>query len=74
MLSPRHLMVWVDVVALQLADGKNTAELNVLGAVLNQVGDALQTMAAQQTAIENIEKARATRVQQKKAAAQEEAS
>jgi len=67
-------MVWVDVVALQLADGKNTAELNVLGAVLNQVGDALQTMAAQQTAIENIEKARATRVQQKKAAAQEEAS
>jgi len=53
MLSPQELVLWVNAVALQLAQGKTTDELNVLGSVLNLLGDAISTISAQQAAIEN---------------------
>ena len=52
MLSPERLMIWVNVTALQLAQGKSADELGVLGAMFTQLGDTLTTMSVQKSAVE----------------------
>jgi len=58
MISPEQLIMFVDVMAIQLGQGKNADQLAVMGCVLNQLGDALSTMGAQKGVIEKQAKIR----------------
>jgi hypothetical protein len=51
-MSPEQLIIMIDTMAIGLARGKSADELNVMGCMLNQLGDALSTMGAQKNVIE----------------------
>jgi len=51
-LSPEELILWIDVTALRIAQGKSVEEMARLGNVLNQLGDALATMSAQKALVD----------------------
>ncbi|MGN1348938.1 MAG: DUF6774 domain-containing protein [Acutalibacteraceae bacterium] len=54
-MNPCELTASITAIANLLAGKLNTDELNLLGAVLTQLGDTLTTVAAQRTLCENKE-------------------
>ena len=54
MLSPAQLVTWVNVTAVQMAQGKSADELALLGGVFTQLGDTLTTMSIRKSAVEAV--------------------
>ena len=53
MVCSKTLAASITAAAVALAEGKTDDEIGLLGTVLTQLGDTLQTIAAQNQAIEN---------------------
>lgn len=47
-LSPEQLVILSNIIALSLAEGRSTDELNVLGQLLTTAGDTISLIANQQ--------------------------
>lgn len=63
MLNPQQLVLTVDLLALQMGQGKNPQELAVLGRMITQLGDTLSTMAAQSAYVQQANTTAAPRPQ-----------
>ena len=47
-MQPCNLAVFISILACDIAKGKTADEISLLGSVFSQLGDTLETIAAQQ--------------------------
>lgn len=47
MMCPNELVASITALAVSLAEGKSEDEINLIGAIFSQLGDTLDTIAAQ---------------------------
>lgn len=53
MICPENLAAAVATLAIGISKDKSTVEINVLAAIFNQLGDTLETIAAQRECMGN---------------------
>ncbi len=55
MMCPNELAASITAVAVSLANGKSEDEINLLGSIFSQLGDTLETIAAQRALCQSSE-------------------
>jgi len=52
MICPNTLAASITAAAIALSEGKSSEDINLLGAIFTQLGDTLDTISIQQSAVE----------------------